>query len=156
MSVVYEAVVFEADAAAARAAVDRLETFLSLRLFQPADRGFVLVCWRPGAATRHATREVERVTAELSRASGCALAVHHDDRCRMAVATLYRAGARVRQFGPAGEVLAPTTAGLEAAGFAGWMTAADLRGWACADERWVAERADWPSEAATILANGPA
>src|SRR5205823_9989750 len=137
MSVVYEAVVFEADAAAARAAVDRLETFLSLRLFQPADRGFVLVCWRPGAATRHATREVERVTAELSRASGCALAVHHDDRCRMAAATLYRAGARAQAFGPADAARSPIDAGLEAAGFAGWMTAADLRGWACAEDRWV-------------------
>jgi hypothetical protein len=164
MSVVYEAVVFEGDAGEARQAVERLRTPLALRLFRVADRGFALVCWRPGAATRHATREVDRLAAVLSEEFGAALAVHHDDRGGVESAELFRAGSPAPEVEaeddngylipvgpryPAGVLPAGVAcvcvregidAGLEEAGFAHWLTAAELREWACSDDRWLAER----------------
>lgn len=107
MSVVYEAVVWEGDASAVRAAFDRLQTALSLRLFQPADRGFVLVCWLPDDARRHAVDEVNRLAAVLSVDFVSALAVHYDDRCGVKTALLYRAGSAVREYGDSDEVWTP-------------------------------------------------
>jgi hypothetical protein len=162
MSVVYEAVVFEGAAGAAREAVERLETPLALRLFHIAGGGLVLVCWRPGAATRHATREVDRLAGALSAEFGAALAVHYDDRSGVESAELFRAGAPVAELEESGEgtwvpvgprypagvipsgvacvcVRDGVEAGLEAAGF-GWLTADELRAWACSDAGCLAER----------------
>jgi hypothetical protein len=104
---IFEAVVYEGDAPGVRAAFDRLQTRLALRLFQFEDRRFVLICWPAGAPRHHAVDEVNRIAEVFSREFGTALAVHYDDRCGVKVSVLYRSGSPIREFTEADEVWTP-------------------------------------------------